>query len=170
MTANPVSPDAHRRSKTPRAALAGPYGHPLHAAFVAVPIGAWFASIIFDVIAFFAREPAAFASGAATLIIIGLAGAALAAVVGLLDLSQLAPGSAARRTAITHMSLNLVVVVLFVISLVLRLATDLPHAVPFLVSLVALATVGVSGWLGGKLAYRFGVRVADESTQREGFR
>jgi hypothetical protein len=27
----------------------------------------------------------------------------------------------------------------------------------------------VSGYLGGKLAYRYGVRVADETTQAEGF-
>jgi hypothetical protein len=29
--------------------------------------------------------------------------------------------------------------------------------------------IAVSGWLGGKLAYRYGVRVADEQTQSEGF-
>jgi uncharacterized membrane protein len=29
--------------------------------------------------------------------------------------------------------------------------------------------LGISGWLGGKLAYRWGVRVADEHVQREGF-
>ncbi|WP_405839620.1 DUF2231 domain-containing protein [Streptomyces platensis] len=34
---------------------------------------------------------------------------------------------------------------------------------------VSLAALGVSGYLGGKLAYRYGVRVADESTQAEGF-
>jgi hypothetical protein len=28
----------------------------------------------------------------------------------------------------------------------------------------------VSGWLGGMLSYRYGVRVADEETQAEGFR
>jgi uncharacterized membrane protein len=27
----------------------------------------------------------------------------------------------------------------------------------------------VSGWLGGKLAYRYGVRVADEATQAQGY-
>ncbi|MFK4790081.1 DUF2231 domain-containing protein [Microbacterium sp. ZW T5_56] len=170
MTATPAPPDAHRRSKTPRTALAGPYGHPLHAAFVTIPIGAWFASLIFDVIAFFARDPAVFAAGANTLIIIGLIGAVLAAVFGLIDLSQLAAGTPARRTAITHMTLNLVVVVLFVIDLVLRVATELPLAATFVLSLVALATLGVSGWLGGKLAYHFGVRVADESAQATGFR
>ena len=37
-------------------------------------------------------------------------------------------------------------------------------------SVVGIAVVGFSGWLGGKLAYRYGVRVADEQTQNEGFR
>jgi uncharacterized membrane protein len=37
-------------------------------------------------------------------------------------------------------------------------------------SLVALALLGVSGWLGGNLAYRYGDRVATEETQQEGFR
>ncbi|MFE2959616.1 DUF2231 domain-containing protein [Nocardia tengchongensis] len=41
---------------------------------------------------------------------------------------------------------------------------------PLVLSIVALATLSVSGYLGGKLAYRYGVRVADESTQAEGFR
>jgi hypothetical protein len=29
--------------------------------------------------------------------------------------------------------------------------------------------LAVSGYLGGKLAYRYGVRVADEATQAEGY-
>jgi hypothetical protein len=33
-----------------------------------------------------------------------------------------------------------------------------------------LAILAVSGWLGGKLAYRFGVRVADETEQAPGYR
>ena len=37
-------------------------------------------------------------------------------------------------------------------------------------SFVGLAVVGASGFLGGKLAYHYGVRVADESVQAEGFR
>jgi uncharacterized membrane protein len=35
---------------------------------------------------------------------------------------------------------------------------------------VSLAVLAVSGYLGGKLAYRYGVRVADSATQAEGFR
>jgi uncharacterized membrane protein len=35
---------------------------------------------------------------------------------------------------------------------------------------VALALLGVSGYLGGHLAYRYGVRVAREETQAEAYR
>jgi uncharacterized membrane protein len=40
---------------------------------------------------------------------------------------------------------------------------------PLVLSAASLAVLGVSGYLGGKLAYRYGVRVADEHTQAEGF-
>jgi uncharacterized membrane protein len=40
---------------------------------------------------------------------------------------------------------------------------------PLTLSVVSLAVLGVSGYLGGKLAYRYGVRVADEATQATGF-
>jgi uncharacterized membrane protein len=39
----------------------------------------------------------------------------------------------------------------------------------FVLSAVALALLGVSGWLGGLLAYRYGVRVADEAEQASGY-
>ncbi|GAB3908409.1 hypothetical protein GCM10027612_82730 [Microbispora bryophytorum subsp. camponoti] len=41
---------------------------------------------------------------------------------------------------------------------------------PLLLSAISLALLVVSGYLGGKLAYRYGVRVADEVTQADGFR
>ncbi|MFE8990795.1 hypothetical protein ACFYMI_23785 [Streptomyces collinus] len=34
---------------------------------------------------------------------------------------------------------------------------------------MSVAVLGLSGYLGGKLAYRYGVRVADENTQAEGY-
>ncbi|WP_191906608.1 DUF2231 domain-containing protein [Microbacterium lushaniae] len=37
------------------------------------------------------------------------------------------------------------------------------------ITVAALLILGFSGWLGGKLSYRWGVRVADETTQREGY-
>jgi hypothetical protein len=36
-------------------------------------------------------------------------------------------------------------------------------------SATSLAALAVSGYLGGKLAYHYGVRVADEATQATGY-
>ena len=161
-----------QRAKRPRAIIAGPYGHPFHPILVTIPIGSWVASIVFDLIAFVAEDPTPYVVAARILILIGVVGAVLAAVWGFLDYLQLAAGTPARRTATIHMILNLGVTVLFVINLLVRLAQDddEPSVIGFVLSLLGLAALGVSGWLGGKLAYRYGVRVADERTQAEGFR
>jgi uncharacterized membrane protein len=160
------------QAKRPRTVLAGPYGHPFHPILVTVPIGAWVASVVFDLAALFTDEGDAFAEGAYWLVGIGIIGALLAAVFGLLDLMTIPRGTPAFRTGLTHMALNLVVVVLFAVNFAVRAANGYEEfSTPGLIlSLVALAVLGVSGWLGGKLAYRYGVRVADEITQSEGFR
>ena len=163
---------ARTQAKNPRSAIAGPYGHPFHPILVTIPIGTWTASIVFDIIGFFADDPTPFALGAQILIAIGIIGAVLAAIFGLIDLSQLAAGTPARRTALTHMGLNLGAVVIFAVSWAVRAAqgTDEVSVWGFVLSVVGLLVVGLSGWLGGKLAYTYGVRVADEQKQAEGFR
>ncbi|NLP85746.1 DUF2231 domain-containing protein [Microbacterium sp. CFH 90308] len=160
------------RAKRPRSAIAGPYGHPFHPILVTIPIGTWAASLVFDIIALASDDPAPFVVGARVLILIGIVGAVLAAAIGLVDYAQLARGTAARKTATVHMALNLGVTVLFLVNLLLRWSADDDEVsiVGFILSIVALGALGVSGWLGGKLAYHYGVRVADERTQAEGFR
>jgi uncharacterized membrane protein len=162
---------ALRRSKRPTTPLAGPYGHPFHALLVTIPIGAWLASLVFDIVSLFADDPAAFRRGAVWLIGIGIVGAVLAAIVGLMDLAGLRPGTKARKIALTHMAINLTVTVLFALSLGIRLAADYDDAsvAGIVVSVLGLLLLGISGFLGGELAYRYGVRVADEETQRTGF-
>ncbi|GAB3617682.1 hypothetical protein GCM10027416_22390 [Okibacterium endophyticum] len=162
---------AHRRSKQPRSIIAGPYGHPFHPIAVTVPIGAWTAAIVFDIVGYFSADPAAFATGAMWLVGIGIVGALLAALFGLLDFSMLASGTPARATAATHMILNLVAIALFAVSFVLRLnsAPGELNTAAFIVSVIGYLLVGASGYLGGKLAYHYGVRVASERTQTEGF-
>ncbi|RWZ59183.1 DUF2231 domain-containing protein [Labedella populi] len=155
------------RAKRPRIALAGPYGHPMHAVVITLPIGAWAASVVFDIIAFFVDDPSAFTLGAAVLVAIGLVGAVVAALLGFLDYSQIPAGTRARAVATVHMVANLLAMLLFTVSLVTRWFTGLDEiSVPaFVISLVAMAIVGGSGALGGELAYHFGVRVADEDEQ-----
>lgn len=168
----PVVDTPMQEAKRPVTPLAGPYGHPFHPILVTVPIGAWVVSIAFDIAATFAGEPEVFVKGAFWLIGAGILGAVAAAVFGLLDLLAIPRGTPAFRTGLTHMALNLIAVVLFAISFALRRdhLDDADATVAAVaISAVALAILGVSGWLGGKLAYRYGIRVVDERTQAEGF-
>lgn len=163
----------HHHAKRPATPLAGPYGHPFHPMLVTVPIGAWVTSLVFDVVSHTAGEGEVFVKGAFWLIGVGVVGAVLAAVFGLMDLLTIPRGTKAFATAMTHMSLNLVAVVLFATSFAVRrgeLDESSVRALPLILSAVALVLVAVSGWLGGHLAYRYGVRVADEETQAEAFR
>jgi uncharacterized membrane protein len=160
-------------AKQPVTKLAGPYGHPFHPALVTVPIGAWVASLVFDLASRWSDDPAVFAEGSAWLIGVGLAGAVLAACFGLLDLLAIPQGTRAFRTGVLHMALNLTSVALYAASLAARVGSVDEGDVTvlgFLLAAAGLALVGASGWLGGKLAYSYGVRVASEATQADGFR
>src|SRR6188508_3120591 len=90
---------AQQRAKRPRSAVAGPYGHPFHPIMVTIPIGAWVASLVFDIIAFASEDPTPYVIGARILILIGVIGAVLAACFGFLDYSQLQRATQAQRTA-----------------------------------------------------------------------
>jgi uncharacterized membrane protein len=94
-------------------------------------------------------------------------------MLGFLDLFAIPTGTRAFRTGLLHMTLNLVVVALYVGAFLLRRGQlDQADGVPIgliVLSGVALGVLTVSGWLGGQLAYRYGVRVAEESTQAEAY-
>ena len=159
-------------AKRPVSSVAGPYGHPFHPIMVTVPIGSWVASLVFDVASRVADQPAVFATGSYWLIGLGVLGALVAALFGFLDLFAIPTGTRAFRTGLTHMTLNLTVVVLYAVSFVVRRGAAHAGGVPIsliALSLVALVLLAISGWLGGQLAYRYGVRVADESTQAQAY-
>lgn len=155
------------------ATLAGPYGHPFHPILVTVPIGAWLGSLVFDIASQTVDDPGFLSRGAMWLIAIGLIGALAAAAIGLLDLLAIPRRTHAFRVGLIHMALNLLVAVAYLGNFLWRLAGDGPSGSvetgQLVLNAASLAVLGVSGWLGGKLAYHFGVRVADEATQAEGF-
>lgn len=162
----------HQRSKTPATPLAGPYGHPFHPMLIPIPIGAWVASLVFDLVSLSADDGEAFVRGAAALVLFGVLGGVLAAIFGFMDYSRLASGTRAARTATLHMVLNVVAIVAMIANYLIRVQDlDRPSTAGGLIvlSAVVLAVLSVSGWLGGLLSYRMGVRVADERTQAEGF-
>lgn len=156
---------ALRRAKRPATPIAGPYGHPFHGLLVTVPIGAWVAAVIFDIVAFAGDDPAAFTTGARWLYGIGVVAAVVAAVFGLLDFTRLTPGTRVRRIATIHLVLNLVAVAIFTAAWLVHVGGDDPSAVGLVLGLIGLCGLSVSGFLGGELVYRHGVRVADEIDQ-----
>jgi uncharacterized membrane protein len=163
-----------RPAKRPvSAALAGPYGHPFHPILVTVPIGAWVASLVFDVGSHLVAQPAFLAEGSMWLVALGVIGAVAAAMVGFLDLLAIPTGTRAFRTGLMHMGLNLAVTAAYAGNFLWRRAAEnQPGAVavgPLTLSAVSLLTLAAAGYLGGMLAFRYGVRVADEATQDEGY-
>ncbi len=66
------------------------------------------------------------------------------------------------RIATAHLVLNLTVVGLFVANLVLRTAGYPPSTLPLVLSVVGIALLLVSGWLGWELIYRHGVALSPE--------
>src|SRR5262249_38079729 len=138
---------------------------------VAVPIGAWISSFVFDVASHLVSDPGFLVEASRWLIGIGVLGALAAAMFGFLDLFAIPTGTRAFRIGLLHMSINLAVTVAYAIGFLLRggASTGPVGWGPLLLSAAALAALTVSGYLGGELAYRYGVRVADEATQARGF-
>jgi len=168
-----VGMDAAQHAKHPVTVLAGPYGHPFHPMLVTVPIGAWVTSLVFDVGSRIVDRPGFLTQGSEWLIGIGVLGALAAATLGFLDFLAIPTGTRAHRTALVHMSLNLTVTAAYAVNFGWRHGEYADQgrvgAGPLLLSAGSIAVLGASGYLGGKLAYRYGVRVADERTQAEGF-
>jgi uncharacterized membrane protein len=169
----PVTPDPQLQAKHPVTMLAGPYGHPIHPILVTIPIGAWIASLVFDIASHVAHGGGFLAQGSLWLIGVGIVGALAAAGAGFLDLYVIPVRTRAYRTAVVHMTLNLAVTAAYAVGFAWRLGSY-HHPRPvgagqIVLSVVSLVALAVSGYLGGKLAYRYGVRVADEATQASGY-
>ena len=99
-----------------RSLLAGPEGHPFHPLLVPLPLGAFVSSLIFDILTRTRANGLPYlVDGAFWLIGVGLTGALVAAVPGVLDLRAIPRGTPAFATACTHLTLNAATVVLFAI-------------------------------------------------------
>jgi uncharacterized membrane protein len=138
-------------------------GHPAHPILVTLPIGAFTASVGFDIGYFVTRE-SAWAQGAQWLIAGGVVTAAAAAVAGYIDYRAIPTGTRARRIGMLHGVGNAVVSALFLASWVVR--RDTPAEVTVVeaaISWGAFALSGLTAWLGGELVDRLGVGVSPDA-------
>jgi nitrite reductase/ring-hydroxylating ferredoxin subunit/uncharacterized membrane protein len=128
--------------------------HPLHPVFTDLPIGAWTTGLVLDAIASRTGDRA-MQRAADVAILVGLAGAAGAAVTGLTDWSETSGHS--RRTGLIHGLLNIAATTLYATAFALRKNGSRGPG-----QTCALAGYGIaagSAWLGGDLVYnqRIGV-------------
>ena len=131
--------------------------HPIHPMLVPIPIGLWLFSLVADLIHAGGSTNPAWTTVAFYCMGGGIVGALAAALPGLIDLLSLPPGP--RRTAILHMTINLTVVVLYVINFWMRMsAPESPGKLVWL-SLISIGLLTISGWLGGKMVYEHGIAV-----------
>jgi nitrite reductase/ring-hydroxylating ferredoxin subunit/uncharacterized membrane protein len=137
-------------------------GHPLHAALTDIPIGAWSAAMVFDLLdAVTGRSELAVAADSA--VTVGVVGALGAAVAGWTDWQHTDPP--ARRIGLTHGFMNVAGVALFTASLVARKRKF--RTLGRILSAAGYAVASVSAQLGGNLVYE--QRVGVDHTAGQSF-
>jgi uncharacterized membrane protein len=135
--------------------------HPVHPMLIVFPIALWVFSLVCD-IAYHVGSHNEFWQGAAFYSIAGgIAGAILAAIPGFIDYLSLTNRSV-KKTATTHMVINLIVVALFLFNLGVRYNARVEGQIFALaLSLVGISLMCVSGWLGGTMVYEGRVGVSE---------
>jgi uncharacterized membrane protein len=137
-------------------------GHPVHPMLVPIAIGCFVFSFAADLIGLKTGNVNLWAPLAYYTMLGGIAGALVAAVPGIIDLMSLPPGST-RSVALVHMSINLLVVAIYACNAWMRHVNTNDTQVPFMLSVLTICLLLVSGWLGGKLVFQRGVGVEPPS-------
>lgn len=137
--------------------------HPIHPMLVPIPIGCFIASFVCDLAFVLGAGATHWATVSFWTMLFGIAGALAAAVPGIIDMLSL--GGTPKKLALTHMGLNVTVVVLYAMNFGMRLNGGAIAGLPFVFSIAGIALLGVSGWLGGHMVYVHHVAV-DEGEAR----
>jgi uncharacterized membrane protein len=136
------------------------FGHPIHPQLIVFPLGLLATAVIFDVLYLIARNPA-FPTVSFYMIAAGIVGGLLAAIFGLIDWMALPNNTRAKSIGGWHGIGNVVIVVLFAISWLLRQdnANFAPDSLALILSFAGVGLALITGWIGGELVYRLGVAV-----------
>ncbi len=134
-------------------------GHAVHQQLIPFPFGLLATAVIFDII-YLVTDRGKLAEVAYWMIAAGIIGGLLAAPFGLTDWTAIAKGTRAKRIGVLHGLGNLVLVVLFAVSWLLRRPEPMaPDGITFVFSFAGFGLALVSGWLGGELVDRLAVGV-----------
>jgi uncharacterized membrane protein len=132
--------------------------HPIHPMLIPFPIALWIFSLASDLIFVFGFGGPVWKDVALYTMIGGIIGGLAAAIPGYVDYRTLSDPVVV-RVAQLHMVINVALVLLFSVNAGLRLINGPEALVPVFLSVLGVAALGVSGWLGGELVYVQGVAV-----------
>lgn len=121
-------------------------GHPLHSALTDLPIGVMTLVVVFDLLG----QPGA----ADVALIAGIVLMLLSAVSGAADYSD--TDGTARMRATIHATLMVVALVVYVVSLAMRLGSPVDRTLPIVLSVVGYLVMTAGAYVGGDVAYVLG--------------
>lgn len=134
-------------------------GHPLHPALVHFPLALWFTAVFWDAVGWLRPDPLWWQM-AYWCLALGLAASLPALIAGLADYLDLPPEHAGVDAATAHMMAMLSATAAFGASWMLRAlhgAASAPSQWALLAAFLGALLLGIGGWLGGTLVYRYGV-------------
>ncbi len=145
-------------------------GHPIHPMLIPFPLALWTTSFAADVAFYFLRHQT-LPIISKFLIAAGCLGALAAAVPGIIDWLSIKDAKV-KRIANWHARLNIIALIIFALSLYLRMKVgahwvNYSLKIPFLLSLVGVVLISISGWLGGALSFEHGVGVKPQHDSPE---
>jgi uncharacterized membrane protein len=134
-------------------------GHPVHPMLIVFPLGLLATAVIFDIITL-STSDGKWSAMAWYMIAAGIIGGLLAAVFGLIDWLGIPSNTRAKAVGLWHGGLNVLVVLLFAVSWLLRRPEPAsPSSLALMLSFAAVVIAVVAGWFGGELVDRLGVGV-----------
>jgi uncharacterized membrane protein len=138
------------------------FGHPIHPMLIVLPLGLFLMAVFSD-IAYLATGNPTFAIVSYWDIGAGIAGGLLAAIFGFIDWWAIPAGTRAKSIGLYHGIGNVIVVVLFLVSCLMRYGVEgyIPSTMASVLIFAGIVLGAVTGWLGGELVDRLGVGIDD---------
>lgn len=133
--------------------------HPVHPMLVPLPIGLWIFSFICDLAFVFGVGASHWFTISFYTMIGGTLAALIAAIPGTIDMFSLT--GRPKKLALTHMALNVTIVLLYAVNVGMRISDPVVAGLPLALSIVAIALLVTSGWIGGHLIYVHRVAVKE---------
>ena len=136
-------------------------GHPAHTILIVFPLGLLSTAVIFDVL-FLITRSGAMAQTAYYMVGAGIVGGLVASPFGWWDWFFIPKGTRAKRVGLLHGVGNVIVLLLFALSWIMRRpSVTSPATLALIPSFAGFALAGLTGWLGGEMVDRLGVGVDD---------